>query len=118
MQTSLRESAVKLGEDRCDLLVSREVPLARGAQSAINAGKFLRRRLILTTLEAGIDFERQFRKGVLDVLRPFVDALKHALQGFGSHAGQTTPRRNQVHEPIIMVDEGLVDWRHRQMRID
>jgi hypothetical protein len=64
-------------EGSFDLLRRRE-PAFRGiAQPAIDAGKFLRRRLIVASLKSGVEVEREVGKCILRLGRPSLDELQN-----------------------------------------
>jgi hypothetical protein len=70
-----------------DLSFAREATFRSGAQAAINAGKFLRRRLVFAVRQAGIELERKVGEFVLNVGRPCLDALQNLGQLPGLHGG-------------------------------
>jgi hypothetical protein len=68
-------STAEFGEDGFDLAVAGEAAFGRRPQATIDAGKFVRRRFVLTPFEPGIKFKGEVGNLVLDLGRPCLDAF-------------------------------------------
>ncbi len=67
-----------LGEDRLDLFRCGELPGDRILETAIDAGELLRRGVIDTGLQLGLDLGGEFGEFFLSALRPRVGTAKDA----------------------------------------
>jgi hypothetical protein len=80
LRSSCRSFTAEFCEHRLDLLLGGKAASRRGTQSAVDAGQFLRRRLIYAVPNFGVEFEREVGKLVLHLWRPRLDALQNVGQ--------------------------------------